>query len=65
MELGGIKKKYEDAVRLVSESTASLGTLFKTKMIKVKAKISKFFADVTIKMNSNLGDVRSIGQIVQ
>lgn len=43
-ELGQIKSKYNSAVELVTNASTNLGELFKDKMVKIKARISKQFA---------------------
>lgn len=64
IELGGIKKRYEDAVNLVTDASANLGGLFKNKMVKIKTKTLKFFADMEIRMAETNKDVIGIGNIV-
>jgi hypothetical protein len=63
-ELGGIKKKYDDAVSLVTDASHNLGGLFKNKMIKIKSKVSRFFADIDLRTNETRDSVFEIGKIV-
>lgn len=51
MELATIKKRYEDAVNLVTEASKNLGGLFQNKMLGIKSRTAKFFADIEIRMN--------------
>jgi hypothetical protein len=49
-EVANVKKLYEESVTLVTEASKNLGTLFKNKMIKVKSKLAKFFAEMDIRI---------------
>jgi hypothetical protein len=51
MELATIKKRYEDAVNLVTEASKNLGGLFQNKMLGIKSRTAKFFADIEMRMN--------------
>jgi hypothetical protein len=48
-----LKKNYEQSVELINEASKNLGTLFKDRMVKVKTKMSRFFADTEILVNEN------------
>lgn len=63
-ELSNIKTKYEDAVKLVTEASENLGTLFKNKMIRMKGKLVKFFADIDIRMQQNNNDVVGVSKMM-
>lgn len=49
VEIATIKDRYNSAVKLVTEASNNLGELFKQKMVKVKTRITKFFAETEIK----------------
>ena len=58
IELSEIKHKYESAVTLVTDASKNLGTLFKDKMVKIKTKLSQFFADTDMKVTQNTKDMQ-------
>ena len=45
-ELSGLKLKYENSILLVSEASKNLSILFKGKMVKMKNRVAKFFAEI-------------------
>ena len=47
-ELEGTRQKYEESIELVTEASKNLGQLFKDKMVKMKSKLAKYFADTDI-----------------
>lgn len=63
-EIVTIKEKYNSAVELVTEASKNLGGLFTAKMVKVKTRIAKFFADTDIKVNSMNEDLVKMGNIL-
>jgi hypothetical protein len=44
-ELVHVKKQYQEAIELVTEASKNLGGLFSQKMLKIKSKLLKYFAD--------------------
>lgn len=48
----GIKTKYEDAIKAVESARSGMDNRFKNKMIKIKSNLSRFFADMEIRINS-------------
>lgn len=57
IEVGSIKRNYEDSVGLVTEASYNLTGLFKHKMLKIKNKMAKFFAEIDIRIAQNTKDV--------
>ena len=64
-EVAGVKKRYEESDTLVTEASKNLGTLFKNKMIKIKSKLTNFFAEIVIRIEQNNKDVFNASQMVQ
>jgi hypothetical protein len=45
------KQAFENSTKLVTEASTSLGNLFKQKMIKLKTRFAKLFAELDIKLD--------------
>lgn len=60
VELETIKGKYEESVDLVTDASKNLGQLFKDKMIKMKTKLTKIFAEMDIKVSQNNQDLQQM-----
>ena len=63
-ELANIKSRYEQATSMVSEASGSLAGLFKTKMLKIKKRVSMYFAECEIKLSESRVEVLEISKIV-
>lgn len=49
---------------MVSEASGSLAGLFKTKMLKIKERVTKKFAECEIKVSESRAEVLQISKIV-
>lgn len=50
--MSGIKAKYEEAINAVEVARLGMDNRFKSKMIKIKSNLSRFFADMEIRINT-------------
>lgn len=55
-----IKTQYQEAVSMITSASENLGGLFQQKMVKIKTKLSTFFAKIELKLQQNNQDVMSI-----
>ena len=68
LELRDLQKKYKDAIELVTAASTNLGELFSSKMVKIKNRISEYFATNDVKIetcNKEIYDLSHMFEAVQ
>ena len=45
-EMNNVKEKYETSCARIDEASEGIGNLFKGKMVKLKTRITKYFAEM-------------------
>ena len=63
-ELSDVKQQYESSIKLVSEASKNLGGLFKSKMIKIKSRLTKILAEVDLKTEASLKEVNEMSKLL-
>ena len=63
-ELSDVKQQYESSIKLVSEASKNLGVLFKSKMIKIKSRLTKILAEVDVKTEASLKEVNEMSKLL-
>lgn len=58
-----VKLAFQQSTKLVTEASTSLGNLFKQKMIKLKTRFAKLFAELDIKLDSNNKDIHEMSKL--
>ncbi len=58
-----VKLAFQQSTKLVTEASTSLGNLFKHKMIKLKTRFAKLFAELDIKLDSNNKDIHEMSKL--
>jgi hypothetical protein len=64
MDLSFIKKNYDETMELITEASKNFGTLFKTKLTKMKSTMAKLLIDVEIKIEQHSKDMSSMNYII-
>jgi hypothetical protein len=63
-ELENVKEKYETSCSLIEAASSNIQNLFSGKMVKLKSRITKYFAEVDIQVQLCNREVLEISKIV-